>query len=49
VGYRRDEWFLKNNAENQVPCLDEITLFGYMTLAIQALHGRIAALEGKVQ
>lgn len=49
VGFDRRDWFLKNVGRQQMPSLNEITILGYHTLSIQALHKRIAILEARVQ
>lgn len=47
VGFDRRDPFLKNVGRQQIPALNEVSLFGHLVLSIQALHGRITALEGK--
>ena len=49
VGYQANDWFLKNAdlSKGQVPALDEVTMFGYTTLAIKELTRRIEALEAR--
>lgn len=49
VIYDKTEWFAKNLGAQQVPALNEINVAGYHTLAIQALHDRIANIEQRIQ
>lgn len=55
VGYKRRDWFLTNKGKNQVPCLDTITIFGTLSMAVKQLaaendkkDAEIAKLNDKV-
>lgn len=55
VGYKKRDWFLTNKGKNQVPCLDTITIFGTLSMAVKQLaaendkkDAEIAKLNDKV-
>lgn len=45
----RGAWFSENDAENQLPSLNERNLFGYLIGAVQALSAQIEALKAEVE
>lgn len=45
----RGAWFSENDADNQIPALNERNLFGYLIGAIQAQQAQINALKAQVE
>lgn len=45
----RGAWFSENDADNQMPSLNERNLFGYLIGAMQALSAQVKALEAQVE
>lgn len=45
----RGAWFSENDADNQIPALNERNLFGYLIGAVQALSAQVEALKEEME